>query len=75
VFDNIFSKKGGNIMHADQMISKPMNENELEKVKKEIIQIYFFLISHTAYDPKVVELMKLSALADVQRRYEAGEPW
>jgi hypothetical protein len=75
VFDNIFSKKGGNIMHADQMIPKPMNEDELEKIKKKIIQMYLFLISHTGYDPKVIELMKLSALADVQRRFDAGEPW
>jgi hypothetical protein len=75
VFGNIFSRKGGNIMHIDQMIPKPMNEDELEKVKKKIIQIYFSLISHTAHDPKVIELMKLSALANVQRRYEAGEPW
>jgi hypothetical protein len=75
VFDNIFSKKRGNIMHTDQMIPKPMKEDELEKVKKKIIQIYFSLISHTAYDPEVIELMKLSALADVQRRYDAGEPW
>jgi hypothetical protein len=75
VFDNILSKKGGNIMHTDQMIPKPMNEDQLEKVKKKIIQMYLFLISRTGYDPKVIELMKLSALADVQKRYEAGEPW
>ena len=75
VFDTIFSRKGGNIMHAGQMIPTPMKEDELEKVKKRIIQTYLFLISHTGYDPKVIELMKLSALADVQRRYEAGEPW
>jgi hypothetical protein len=62
-------------MHTDQMMPKPMNKAQLEKVKKKIIQTYLFLISHTGYDPKVVELMKLSALADVQRRYEAGEPW
>jgi hypothetical protein len=75
VFDNIFSRKGGNIMFTDQMIPKPMNEDELEKIKKRIIQTYLFLVSHTGYDPKVIEFMKLSALADVQRRYEAGEPW
>jgi hypothetical protein len=75
VFDNIFSRKGGNIMHINQMIPKQMTEDELEKVKKKIIQTYLFLISHTGYDPQVIELMKLSALADVQRRYEVGEPW
>jgi hypothetical protein len=34
-----------------------------------------YLISHTGFDPKVIEVMKLAALADVQRRYEAKEPW
>ena len=43
--------------------------------KQHIIKIYLFLISHTDHDPKVVEVMKLSALADVQRRFEASEPW
>ena len=62
-------------MRTDQMIPKPMNEDELEKVKKRIIQTYLFLISHTGYDPKVIELMKLSALANVQKRYDTGEPW
>ena len=62
-------------MNTDQRKAEPMIEDELEKVKKKIIQTYLFLISHTGYDPKVIELMKLSALADVQRRFEAGEPW
>ena len=61
-------------MHTDQMIPKPINEDELRKVKKGIIRTYLFLIGHTGYDPKVIELMKLSALADVQKRFEAGEP-
>lgn len=54
---------------------EPMQEDQLESIKKQIIKTYLFLISHTENDPKVVEIMKLSALADVQRRYEAGEPW
>jgi hypothetical protein len=54
---------------------QPMNEDQLEDIKKEIIQTYLYLVSRTGYDPKVIEVMKLSALADVQRRYEAGEPW
>ena len=49
--------------------------DQLVYVREQIIKTYLFLISHTAHDPKVVEVMKLSALADVQRRYEAGEPW
>ncbi len=62
-------------MNADQMKTQPMNEEQLEEIKKGIIQVYLFLVSRTGYDPNVIEVMKLSALADVQRRYEAGEPW
>ena len=62
-------------MDDKQMRPRPMTEDQLEYVKKEIIQIYFFLISKTGHNPMIVELMKLSALADVQRRYETGEPW
>jgi len=54
---------------------KPMNEDQLEYVKTEIKKTYLYLISHTTFDPKVIEVMKLAALADVQRRYEAGESW
>gem|GEM_PF-1191679 len=67
--------RAGNIMHTDSMMPKPMNEDELGSVRKKIIETYFFLISHTGFDPKVIEVMKLAALADVQRRYEAREPW
>jgi len=62
-------------MNTDQMKPQPMNENQLEDVKRQIIQTYLYLVSRTGYDPRVVEIMKLSALADVQRRFEAGEPW
>ena len=62
-------------MNAKQMRPRPMTEDQLEYAKKEIIQVYFFLISKTGHDPMIVEVMKLSALADVQRRYETGEPW
>ena len=62
-------------MNTDQTKPQPMNEDQLEDIKKEIIQTYLYLVSRTGYDPKVIEVMKLSALADVQRRYEAGEPW
>ena len=60
-------------MNTDQM--KPMNEDQLEYVKTEIKKTYLYLISHTAYDPEVIEVMKLAALADVQRRYQIGESW
>ena len=52
-----------------------MTADQLEYVKKEIIRTYLYLISHTRFDPEVVEVMKLSALSDAQRKYEAGEPW
>ena len=62
-------------MNTDQRKPQPMNEDQLEDIKKQIVQTYLFLISRTGYDPKVIEVMKLSALSDVQKRYEAGEPW
>ena len=62
-------------MNAKQVRSRSMTEDQLEDVEKEIMQIYFFLISKSGHNPMVVELMKLSALADVQRRYETKEPW
>ena len=75
MYDNVFSVKGENVMSTNRINPQPMNEGELELIKKQIVKIYLFLISHTEHDPKVVEVMKLSALADVQRRYQAGEPW
>jgi len=62
-------------MKIDRMKPLPMNESQLESIKKQIVKTYLYLISHTEHDPKVIEVMKLSALADVQRRYEAKEPW
>jgi hypothetical protein len=75
VFDSIFSKNGENIMNTDQIKPEAMNKDQLDNIKKQIVQTYLFLISHTAHDPKVIEVMKLAALADVQKRYEAREPW
>ena len=60
-------------MNTDK--TQPMDETQLEYVKNEIKKTYLYLISFTAIDPEVIEVMKLAALADVQRRYEAGEPW
>ena len=62
-------------MSIERINPRSMNEGELEYIKKQIVKIYLFLISHTGHDPKVIEIMKLSALADAQRRYEAKEPW
>ena len=62
-------------MNTNQTKPEPMMADQLVYIKKQIIKTYLFLISHTEHDPQVVEVMKLSALADVQKRYEAGEPW
>ena len=62
-------------MDTDQMNQPAMSADQLADVKNQIVQTYLYLVSRTGYDPKVIEVMKLSALADVQRRYEAGEPW
>ena len=62
-------------MNTKQMRPAPMTKDQLENDKKEIIQIYFFQFSNTRHDPMIVELMKLSALADVQKRQETKEPW
>ena len=61
-------------MNTDQ--KRPMSEAQLEYVKNEIKKTYLYLIGYTTtYDPEVIEVMKLAALADVQRRYEVGESW
>ena len=62
-------------MDTDLMKLEPMTKDQLEYVKNEIKKTYLYLISHTGFDPNVVEVMKLAALADVQRRYQMGEPW
>ena len=62
-------------MNTDLTKSEPMTVNQLEYVKNEIKKTYLFLISHTDHDPMVVEIVKLSALANIQRRFETGEPW
>ncbi len=62
-------------MNTGQMNPQAMNADQRDDIKKQIIQTYLYLVSRTGYDPKVIEVMKLSALADVQRRYETGEPW
>ena len=69
------SCKGENIMSTAQMKPESMTAVQLEYLKKEIKKAYLHLISHTEHDPMVVEIMKLSALADVQKRFECGEPW
>ena len=62
-------------MQTHQIKPEPMTEDQLEYIKKKIKKTYLFHIGHTEHDPMVVEIMKLSALAEVQRRFEKGEPW
>lgn len=62
-------------MNTREITPQPLNEKQLEVIKRQIVETYLYLVSRTGYDPKVIEIMKLSALADVQRRFEAGEPW
>ena len=61
-------------MDTKQLRPRPMTEDQLDNAKKEIIQVYLFLIGKSGHNIMVVELMKLSALADVQRRYKTEEP-
>jgi hypothetical protein len=60
-------------VNTDQ--KRPMSEAQLEYVKNEIKKTYLYQVGHTTYDPELIEVMKLAALADVQRRYEVGESW
>ena len=62
-------------MNTDLMKPESMTKDQLEYIKKEIKKTYLYLIGHTTYDPEVIEVMKLAALADLQRRYEDGESW
>ncbi len=55
-------------MNTDLMKPEPMTIDQLEYIKKEIKKTYLYLISHTAYDPEVIEVIKLAALADGLRR-------
>ena len=54
---------------------QPMTKEQLEFIKHEIQKAYLFLLGQSDIDPGVIELMKLSALADAERRYRAKEPW
>ena len=45
-------------MNTKQLKPRPMTEEQLEYVKKQIIQIYLFLISNSGKNPMVVELEK-----------------
>ena len=52
-----------------------MTKEQLEFIKDQINKAYLHLIGDTQIAPVVIELMKLSALAEAQRRYESKEPW
>ena len=52
-----------------------MTKEQLEQIKQEIQEAYLFLLSHNPIPPQVIELMKLAALSEAEKRYEAAEPW
>ena len=54
---------------------EPMTKKQFDFVKAEIENAYLHLIGKSQIDPAVIELLKLSALAEAQRRYESKEPW
>jgi len=54
---------------------EPMTKEQHEFIKSEVQRAYLFLIGNSEIDPVVIELMKLSALAEAQRRFQAKEPW
>ena len=52
-----------------------MTKEQLEFINHEVQKAYLFLLGKSEIDPVVIELMKLAALAEAQRRYESKEPW
>jgi len=54
---------------------QPLTEDKYKQIKDKINKTHLFLITHSGHDPRIIELMKLSALAEVQRKYQTGEPW
>jgi hypothetical protein len=62
-------------MHTAITEPAPLNADQLMELKRQINKTYLFLITHSGHNPRIIELMKLSALAEVQRKYQSGEPW
>lgn len=64
-----------NSVISGNMNPNPMTSEQFESVKSEINRIYLFLLGHSNFELQVVEVMKLAALSEVQKRFEAGEKW
>jgi len=62
-------------MGTYQIEPKPLTEDQYKEIKDKINKTHLFLITRSGHDPRIIELMKLSALAEVQRKYQTGEPW
>ncbi len=62
-------------MNTELADPTPLNADQLMDIKKQINKTYLYLITHSGHNPRIIELMKLSALAEVQRKYQTGEPW
>jgi hypothetical protein len=54
---------------------EPMTKEQHEFIKTEINRAYLYLLGNSDIDPVVIELMKLSALAEADKRYQSKEPW
>jgi hypothetical protein len=51
-----------------------MTKEQLEFIETEVNRAYLHLLGNSDNDPVVIELMKLSALAEADRRYQSKEP-
>lgn len=62
-------------MNTELTEPTPLNADQLMEIKQQINKTYLYLITHSGHNPRIIELMKLSALAEVQRKYQSREPW
>ena len=54
---------------------EPITKEQLKFIRSEVNRVYLFILGKSDIDPVVIELMKLSALAETNRRYRLKEPW
>ena len=54
---------------------EPMTKEQLEFIRTEINRAYLYMLGNSDIDPVVIELMKLAALAEADRRFRSKEPW
>ena len=54
---------------------EPITKEQLEFIRAEINRSYLYMLDNSDLDPVVIELMKLSAFVEADRRYHSKEPW